>query len=98
LVATCVATNMKKGARGGNMVSPTLRRAGLKIRWGSRPVWVRLPPSALALFALATVGRPSTATGRASTVPARRPRQNGQDATVKVGVLTGGGDCPGLNA
>src|SRR6185503_13943070 len=28
----------------------TLRRAGLKIRWGSRPVWVRLPPSALALL------------------------------------------------
>ena len=25
----------------------TGRRAGLKIRWGSRPVWVRLPPSAL---------------------------------------------------
>src|SRR6266566_8943156 len=24
----------------------TGRRAGLKIRWGSRPVWVRLPPSA----------------------------------------------------
>src|SRR5439155_3083009 len=28
----------------------------------------------------------------------RRTRQNGQDADVKVGVLTGGGDCPGLNA
>src|SRR6185503_5891063 len=50
LVATCVATNMKKGARGGKVVSPALRRAGLKIRWGSRPVWVRLPPSALALL------------------------------------------------
>src|SRR6058998_3681058 len=40
------------------------RRAGLKIRWGASPVWVRFPPS----------------------------------ASVKVGVLTGGGDCPGLNA
>src|SRR5205807_4958087 len=29
---------------------------------------------------------------------ARRPRENGEDGEVKVGVLTGGGDCPGLNA
>src|SRR5213083_2517723 len=29
---------------------------------------------------------------------ARRPRENGEDGDVKVGVLTGGGDCPGLNA
>src|SRR5207247_8276955 len=27
----------------------TGRRAGLKIRWGASPVWVRLPPSALGL-------------------------------------------------
>ena len=51
----------------------TGRRAGLKIRWGASPVWVRFPPSALIR---------------------RRP----YDARMKVGVLTGGGDCPGLNA
>ena len=52
----------------------TGRRAGLKIQWGSSPVWVRLPPSA----------------------SVRRAR-SGSDCRVamKVGILTGGGDCPG---
>src|SRR5262245_47041650 len=33
-----------------------------------------------------------------AAVHLRNCRENGEDAGVKVGVLTGGGDCPGLNA
>ena len=57
----------------------TGRRAGLKIRWGSRPVWVRLPPSAQA-------------------ARIRRDNKVRRIRAKKLGVLTGGGDCPGLNA
>jgi 6-phosphofructokinase len=52
-------------------------------------VWVRLPPSA---------SRPWPSPPRAAPTPARQDRDPGKNVGVKVGVLTGGGDCPGLNA
>ena len=70
----------------------TQNPVGLTPRAGSTPTF------GTRALGLATVGGPSTGTGRASTVPGAATHQNGQDAAVKVGVLTGGGDCPGLNA
>src|SRR5207237_7748321 len=56
-----------------------------------RRLAVRPDPTSRALPA-------STGTSDRVACPAQRPRENGEDGEVKVGVLTGGGDCPGLNA
>ena len=74
-------------------LSGRVRRRGLSAD-RSRPRRVR---SALRST---LAGRPGTAIGCpcAGTFQATVHHNPGDDRTMKVGVLTGGGDCPGLNA
>ena len=71
----------------------TGRRAGTQNPVGLRPVWVQVPPSALAEKSATHFSR-----GVGVHRFARTDSRRGTLCLMRVGVLTGGGDCPGLNA
>src|SRR4030095_897607 len=67
LVGDCSSTTGRSGETG--------RRAGLKIPWGSPPVWVRFPPPALASACLPGCGAAGSPAGCASFGAAWLPSQ-----------------------